>query len=46
MVRSHYDGVFLRKPLPGKMNEDENRNDEVEVRDLRFYESLVEGGAV
>lgn len=46
MERVHYDGIFSRQKLSEKIICSEISSDEVEVRDLRFYERLVEGGAV
>ena len=46
MERVHYDGIFSRRKLSGKITCSEISSDEVEVRDLGFYERLVEGGAV
>lgn len=46
MERVHYDGIFCRRKFSEKIIGSEISSDEVEVRDLGFYERLVEGGAV
>ena len=42
----HYDGIFSRQKPFSSITTAENASYEVEVRDLAFYERLVEGGAV
>ncbi|MDH5468571.1 MAG: IS21 family transposase [Candidatus Aminicenantes bacterium] len=46
LERAHYEGIFSRRKLPEKIIPSQTSPDEVEVRDLGFYERLVEGGAV
>ena len=46
MERVHYDGIFGRQKPFGSIKSAENASEEVEIRDLAFYERLVEGGAV
>lgn len=46
MERAHYDGIYSRQRPSGIIIYSQSASDEVEVRDLAFYERLVEGGAV
>ena len=46
MEKVHYDGIFSRQKPSSSIKTAENASYEVEVRDLAFYERLVEGGAV
>jgi hypothetical protein len=43
--KSHYEGIYEKKDTSPFLVQTENPTDDVEVRDLAFYESLVEGGA-
>lgn len=44
--RAHYNGIFSRREPSAPLVCPQSSEDEVEVRDLAFYENLVEGGAV
>jgi hypothetical protein len=46
MERTHYDGIYSRQRPSETISYSQSPSDEVEVRDLVFYERLVEGGAV
>jgi hypothetical protein len=46
MERAHYDGIYSRQRPSDTFISPQGTSDEVEVRDLAFYERLVEGGAV
>lgn len=46
MERTHYDGIYNRRKPSDKFVNLDVSSDEVEIRDLAFYERLVEGGVV